>query len=250
MAMAVITTAATASTMSTDGVHGQPHRVTAFVAVLAGLLLCALALPRGIAAAVVTADGGAVITMLKNGGRLNRAERDAGLQRFIAARFFAPGDSRIALSMARLELMKGRKGDEQAFFYLKQAVSLSPNNAFLWGLLAKQAAGQKESLAEISNYLRLSYLTGPFEWSSVLVRLPVELANWNRIDAETRARARSDLIRMTRNREIMRPLVRLYLGLGYEERAILLREAFPASRQNQKKFFLKTVVRVVGAKIH
>lgn len=244
MVTAAITTAATASTMSTDRRLARPRFLTAGIAGLSGVLLCTLAVPRVAATAIIDADGGAVLEALHSGDPLREEQRVAGIDRLARAQAFRPGDGDIALDMARLELSRTETDPDRARRYLERAASLTPNNSIVWSLLARLEASQGASVADVSAYLNLSHLTGRFEWSSILVRIPAELAYWDELDARGCDRAVRDMRRMTDNREFMRSLVPVYLRLGYKERAILLREAFPDS--TRKKFFLKTALRAAG----
>ncbi len=209
-------------------------------------MLCALAVPRAVATAIIDADGGAALEALNSGGPLREEQRVAGIDRLARAQAFAAGDGDIALDMARLELSRTDPDPDpdRARRYLKRAASLTPNNSVVWSLLARLEASQGAPVADVSAYLNLSHLTGRFEWSSILARIPAELAYWDELDTWARDRAVRDMRRMTDDREFMRSLVPVYLRLGYKERAILLREAFPDS--TRKKFFLKTALRAAG----
>ena len=247
MVTAVTTTAATASTMSTE--QRAARRLCAAFCLATGFLLCGLAIPRGVAYGLIGADGGKAAAAVEDGTALSAAALADARRRFGEALAVHPADSDIALGLARLDLRVKGQGDEAALdaamAHLRQAASHGPNETFIWAELARTAKLQGAGASTVIPYLRLSSLTGRFELSSVLMRSPVALSYWNELPEDMKEAARRDLGRLWSTPQLRGRLVRLYLDAGYKERGILLDEMFPEKEQRAR--FLKYVLARVDA---
>ncbi|MBC7103716.1 MAG: hypothetical protein H5U13_10990, partial [Parvibaculum sp.] len=124
---------------------------------------------------------------------------------------------------------------DAALAHLKQAAAHAPNETFIWSELARTAMLQGAEAGSVIPWLRLSSLTGRFELSSVLMRPPVALSHWDELPEDLKQHARRDLGGLWARPQLRGRLARLYLGLGYRERAILLDELF-ADRELRARF--------------
>lgn len=209
--------------MSTeDGSTGR--RFVAGAALAAGLLIVALALPRTAAYGMLAMDGGRAGAAL-DAGRVLPPEALAGARsRYASALAVLPSDGEIATDLARLDLRAAALDDAAAHF--AHAARHTPNNTLVWSRLARTAQLRGEAPETVAGYLRLSRLTGRFEASGLLMRLPAGLAYWDTLPEEIREYTRADLRRLWSEPKLRREMIRMYISLGYRERAILLGETF------------------------
>ena len=230
MAMAAITTAATASTMSTDEASPAPRRRwPVFVVLAAGVFICALALPRVIAYVFAAGDGGRAAAALADGGPISPAARAGARARYARALAIHPSDAALALALARLE-RRAAADDPDALdaarTYLRQAAAHAPNDAFVWSLLARTTFERGAPVEEIAGYLRLSRLPGRFEASSMLLRVRTALPLWERLPDDLREGTTRDMARLGADPKLRRSLYGPYVSMGYAERALFLDHAF------------------------
>lgn len=143
-----------------------------------------------------------------------------------------------ALSLGRLDLRAGQIA--QAEGHLKNAVALAPNDAFVWTELARLAQLRREPEAKAAEYLKLSWLTGPYELSSLIARPKVALSYWDELSPDLRERTGADIRRMWDDKDLRWYLRPLYLSLSYEERARFLDAGF--SDQAERRAFLRQVL--------
>lgn len=209
--------------MSTeDGSTGR--RFVAGAALAAGLLIVALALPRTAAYGMLAMDGGWAGAALDSGRVLAPEALAEARSRYASALAVLPSDGEIATDLARLDLRAAALDDAAARF--AQAAHQTPNNTLVWSRLARTAQLRGEAPETVAGYLRLSRLTGRFEASGLLMRLPAALAYWDKLPAETKEDAIRDLKRLAGETRLRREMIRMYISLSYAERAILLGETF------------------------
>ncbi len=209
--------------MSTeDGSTGR--RFVAGAALAIGCLIVALALPRTAAYGMLALDGGQAGAALDAGRVLPPEVLAGGRGRYASALAVLPSDGDIATDLARLDLRAAALDDAAVHF--AHAARHTPNNTFVWSRLARTAQLRGEAPEAVAGYLRLSRLTGRFEASSLLMRPQAALAYWDKLPAETKEDAIRDLRRLAGETRLRRDMIRMYISLGYRERAILLGEAF------------------------
>ena len=244
MATAATITATTASTMSTDG--GGPRLWAAGLAGAAvGLCLVFLAVPRMAAQLTILPVASQVGAALSQGDAIDGPLLSEARRRYETAAGLDASDAELSLTLARLDFRAAKtyedtaKGLNAAEAHLREAASQAPNDAFIWTELAKTALAEKAPAEKAINYLLLSWQTGRFELSSMIARPAVALAYWDELPEALREKTRQDIQRMW-GRELGAYLRRLYLSLGYRERARFLEAGFPDEKE--RRVFLRSVL--------
>lgn len=225
--------------MSTDEASPAPQRRwPVFVFLAAGLFTAALAVPRVIAYGIAAGDGGHAAAILADGGALSPAALADARTRYARALRAHPSDGGLALALARLDRRAAAadpKALDAARAHLRQAAARSPNDAFVWSLLAHTALKRGAPVEEVAGYLRLSRLTGRFEASSMLLRMRTALPLWQRLPGDLREGASRDMARLGADPKLRRSLYGPYVSLGYAERALFLDHAF-AGKSERGRF--------------
>lgn len=234
--------------MSTEQPSAGQRWLVPGAALAAGLLIMALAIPRVAAYGVIASDRGLAAAALNSGAGLPSEVLGAARERYGTAHSLHPSDGGIALALARLDLRaRPREGDPslaEAVAHLRAAAAAKPNDAFVWSQLARTALLAGAAPDEAAAYLHLSRLTGRFEASSLLARLPVALAYWDGLPPDLREGTVADLRRIWNEPRLRTRLINLYLGLGYPARAVLLRETFEDDRDRDR--FTRWVLKRAG----
>ena len=170
-----------------------------------------------------------------------------GLPRFTAHAIVAPvheevenaltaGNSLPPEAAARALALYGAARDHFA-----EAVVRAPSRSFDWVLLARAELALGADAASLEPGLRLAYLTGPYEASSMLMRSNLVLTHWEAFSPGMRDIARADLERLWQTHGLRAPLFGAYLQWGYRER-ILFREialSDPAQARRFDRHFMR-----------
>ena len=249
MAMEAITTGVTANTMSTDA--QTVRRVTPLslwipsTAVLIGLALVVLATPRIAAYGILLSVKSRIAPSLSQGEMLPPALLDESIRAYVRAAAWMPKDADIQQTLARLYLRQvaisqsdngSRKvALNDSLARIDAALRAAPNRHLSWTLRADilTLIGLREP--EVEEALRMSYLLGPYEASSMLLRSRIILKIWTRASPKTQAIAKSDLKSMWETHWLRQNLVRLYLDQPLPAR-ILIRRFALSSKQDSVQF--------------
>ena len=218
----------------------NPLVLVAAGAVVAVLLL--LGLPRFTAHAIVAPVHEEVENALTAGNSLPPEAAARALALYGAAVPFVPEDAGFRRRQGQLMLREAAVAEgagagaamRKARDHFAEAVVRAPSRSFDWVLLARAELALEPGL-------RLAYLTGPYEASSMLMRSNLVLTHWEAFSPGMRDIARADLERLWQTHGLRAPLFGAYLQWGYRER-ILFREialSDPAQARRFDRHFMR-----------
>lgn len=226
--------------------RSNPLVLAAAGAVAAALLL--FGLPRLAAHAIVAPVHDEVETALTAGSNLSPETTALALARYGAAVPFAPEDAGFRRRQGQLNLRVAADADaapdgamREARDHFAEAVARAPSRSFDWVLLARAELALGADAATLEPVLRLAYLTGPYEASSMLMRANLVLVHWEAFSPGMQDVARADLERLWQTRGLRQALFGAYLQWGFRER-ILFREialADPAQARRFDRLFMR-----------
>lgn len=210
-------------------------------AVAAALLL--LGLPRLVAHAIVAPAHEQVDNALTAGRALPPAVVDHALERYASAVPFAPEDASFRRRQGQLLLRKrAGAGPEEAAALMREArdrfaeaAARAPARSFDWTLFVRAELALGAKAGSLEPVLRLAYVTGPYEASSMLARSNIVLAHWEAFSPDMRDIVRADLERLWQTRGLRATLYRTYLQWGYRERG-LFREIVLSDPEEARRF--------------
>lgn len=166
----------------------------AVIALVAGLVLLTLAVPRTIAALVML-PGDPILNAVQGGGEVSQSDLEVLMgSREAALAWIDSGRVWTDLGLARLRLarkagfsgVEGRRLLDDAISALRQGLALAPANPFAWarlGYVQLVRHGRSQAVAEA---LKMSMLTGSHLPRLMFSRLRLSLTTWRYFDGEER----------------------------------------------------------------
>lgn len=256
-AIADITTIIIASTMSIDErvmrVISSPRFGMLTISLFVAMSLVVFALPRLMAYGVLLPVEARIAPALAKGKMLAPDILDASIPIYARAANWLPSDSDIQQTLARLYLRRARNTQtgkalrqaalENALARVDQALKAAPNRHFSWALRAEILMLIERPVSEIEKALHLSFLLGPYEASSMLLRARIVLRTWRQVSSDTRQIAEQDLRGQWKNRALRKNLVQFYLQESLSSRVLIRR--FALSSQEDVTEFDRLVSRAL-----
>lgn len=226
MAMAGITTVATADITSTDMLlRWNPASFGVFVF---GALLLGLSLPRFLSALALTHVPETVDAALTAGSPIAEAERRVAVKAYQSALSFQPGNSLVHQNLGRILLRDAQSKAPvktpdpvlmSAAVAFKDSIRRAPARAFPWALEALALGHMNGDPQRLALFLNYSSLLGPYEASSLLIRASV-VANHFQVMPETvREIFRRDVARLWTSVFLRRDLMQIYLAAPIKVRS-------------------------------
>lgn len=179
---------------ASDGRPRWRRLPAALIALVAGLALLTLAVPRTIAS-VVMLPGDPILNAVQGGGEVSEPELKVLMDsRQAALAWIDSGRLWTDLGLARLRLarkagfrgVEGRGLLDDAFSSLRHGLALAPANPFAWarlGYVRLLRHGRSQAAAEA---LKMSILTGSHLPRLMFSRLRLSLMMWRYFDGEGR----------------------------------------------------------------
>lgn len=220
---------------SADERASPARRLEGAVTLAIGIALVAMALSRGSAYLELARWSTVIPDALNEGNIAVDAARLADAQKdYCAAAAKLPGDALLHQECARLSVWLADIAEDDAHARelralaaaeLRRAVEKAPNRAFGWSLLAAIEGDSATPPDEIVDILRMSYLTGPRDASSMIVRARLVLSRWDAMPNDLRAGTAGDLRALWEARAFNEDLVRMYFAADFRQRALIRRYA-------------------------
>ena len=246
MAMAIVGTimAITANIMSTDDVLGI--RRIAFsigisaVSFLVGASLISFAVPRIAAYRIILPFESRIAPALRQGEMLAPDIVSESISAYARAEDWLPEDADIQQTLARIYLRRAGNAQaesaarqaalENALERIDHALSAAPNRHFSWALRADILMLLGRPISDVEAAIHMSFLLGPYEASSMLLRTRIIMSRWNQVSSDTRRIAEGDLRGQWQCRQLRRRLVEFYLRQPLSSRVLIRRAALHSEK--------------------
>ena len=184
-------------------------RIASGGAILVGLgLLCALALPRGLADLRAFEARMLFQSWEKERRQATLEESTLARARLQEARALDPGQPNYLEDIARLDELRAlllKAGDAAAQDYLRQALGLQrqaarlrPGSPYTWANIALLKARLPEPDREFETALRNAALLGPWEPGVQIALAEAGFRHWDALAPETQAALRANVVRTLR----------------------------------------------------
>lgn len=251
MAMAAIITVATAGTMSTR--QASPtKRLVAGAALLIGVLLFGLSIPRVIAYSHVAQAPVGVIEALDKGRPISKENLAEAGRLYSRALSFLPSDARFNQDAGRIAIRRAENFEETAeakksawqtaSSYFQNSIQSAPARHFPWSLEAAARAALTDDPQNISEFMRISYYLAPQTGSSILLRASLGTRYWQALPEDVQGNTKQDLEKLWQIRPLRSSLVNYYLAAELPVR-IVIRSLIP---QKDRALFDRMLIKASG----
>lgn len=215
-----------------------------YVVFALGLVLALYAGQRSLALAWLAYERPTeTVLSLDQGDKLDAVVIDQAIEAYQRAVVSLPQMSDGYIQLGRLALRRSilLEGEQleaallSASGAFRRAIAASPSDPFGWSLMALTLDQMGRPVEQIEPMLRYSEYLGSQEASSILLRVPVGLRQWDGLPDDMREGIRRDIRRLWRYPALRPDLVSLYLETSLPQR-IIIRETVLTSADAQRKF--------------
>lgn len=237
MGMVDITTDAIVAITSTDmALRWNP---SAFGVFLVGALLLGLSLPRFLSALALTHVPETIDAALGAGAPISEADRLVAVQAYRSALRFQPGSSLVHQNLGRVlmrdvQVSPSSTTPDAALVAASQSfddsIRHAPSRAFPWALQALALSKSNGDPRRLEMFLNYSYLLGPHEASSLLIRASVVAKTFQSMPDGIQENFRHDVARIWNSAFLRRDLLDIYLAAPLKVRSEIRRAALITNR--------------------